>query len=307
MPEATHIPAAWEHLIRDWTRALQAENKSPKTIRIYTDAAKRLAVRAGVDDPAEIDRAAVRDHIAHLVQSTSAGNAHTNFRALQQWFKFLVAEDELEKSPMLDMKPPIVPEQPVPVVSDEMLQRVLATCEGKDFVARRDTALLRIFFDTGARRSEIAGLMLDDVDLETDTIHVFGKGRKARTVPFSPSTGRALTRYLRARSKHARASNDEHVWLGERGRGPLTSNGIGQMLKRRGMMAGFNDEVGRNLHAHLGRHSVAHQWQAAGGSAGDLMLIMGWKSPTMPLRYGASAAVERAHAAARKLRLGDRV
>lgn len=79
------------------------------------------------------------------------------------------------------------------------------------------------------------------------------------------------------------------------------------MLRRRGRAAGVNEVIGRNLHAHLGRHSMAHEWQATGASEGDLMRIMGWKSAQMARRYGASAADQRAHATARRLRLGDQI
>jgi integrase/recombinase XerC len=80
------------------------------------------------------------------------------------------------------------------------------------------------------------------------------------------------------------------LWLAEKGKGPLTRNGVKEMLRRRGLPAGVNEAIGRNLHAHLGRHSLAHEWQAVGASEGDLMRIMGWKSPQMARRYGASAA-----------------
>ena len=80
-------------LIQEWSRTLRAENKSTRTITIYTSAAQQLAAwsagLAGPPAPQEVDHRQVRDFIAHLVETTSAGNANTNYRALQQWFKFL--------------------------------------------------------------------------------------------------------------------------------------------------------------------------------------------------------------------------
>jgi hypothetical protein len=51
---------------------------------------------------------------------------------------------------MARMKPPIIPAQPVPVVPEDGLRRLLAVCAGKDFEARRDTAIITLLLDTGA-------------------------------------------------------------------------------------------------------------------------------------------------------------
>lgn len=83
----------------------------------------------------------------------------------------------------------------------------------------------------------------------------------------------------------------------------LQANGIKLML-RRGKAAGLPDGV--HLRAHQFRHTLAHTWRMAGGDSTDLMRIMGWRSPEMRHRYGASAADERAHQRHRQLRLGDR-
>src|SRR5205823_10133522 len=54
----------------------------------------------------------------------------------------------------------------------------ILVCKGRDFSSRRDTAIIRVLFDIGARLSEVANLTLDDVDLDVDVIHVLGKGRR---------------------------------------------------------------------------------------------------------------------------------
>ena len=66
------------------------------------------------------------------------------------------------------MKPPKVTDNPPPVLKEDELARLLATCDkGNDFESRRDAALLQVFIDTGARLAEVVGLTVEDVDLDT--------------------------------------------------------------------------------------------------------------------------------------------
>jgi integrase len=77
---------------------------------------------------------------------------------------------------MAGMRPPQIPETPVPVLTEEQLRRLLKACDGRDFAARRDTAIIRLLIDTGLRRGECAGIMLDDLDLDDQVVTVLGKG-----------------------------------------------------------------------------------------------------------------------------------
>ena len=142
-----------------------------------------------------------REHVEafmdELNQRTKPATASNRFRALQQFFKYLEEEDEVERSPMERMRRPVVPVEPVPVLSTEQLRALLSACEGKDFEPRRDTAVVRLFVDTGMRRAELLGLRVDDVDFDQDVALVMGKGRKPRACPFGNKTGLALGRYLR--------------------------------------------------------------------------------------------------------------
>jgi site-specific recombinase XerD len=164
---------------------------------------------------------------------------------------------------MARMKPPIIPAQPVPVVPEDGLRRLLAVCAGKDFEARRDTAIITLLLDTGARSGELAGLTLSDVDFDLHVLLVLGKGRRERALPFGRTAALPLDGYLRARARHPQAHLD-WLWLGKKG--GLTASGLAQMLERRGHQAGLP-----NLHPHRLRHTFAHQWLAEGGGETDLM------------------------------------
>jgi Phage integrase family/Pirin C-terminal cupin domain len=126
------------------------------------------------------------------------------------------------------------PGAPVSVVPEDGLRRLLPVCAGKDFEARRDTAIITVPLDTGARSGELAGLTLSDVDFDLDMLVVLGKGRRDRALPFGRTAALALDRYLRTRARHPQAHLD-WLWFGKDG---LTASGLAQMLERRGRQAG---------------------------------------------------------------------
>src|SRR5690606_11538537 len=146
-----------------------------------------------------------------------------------------VDDGEIPASPMDRMRPPHVPEQPVPVLAEAELAALLAAAKGNTFENRRDTAILRLLIDTGCRLGELAGLQLAGVDQDQEVAHWTGTRRRGRALSYGAKPADPPRRYLRARNRHPRAHLPA-LWLGKKG--PMTASGIYQMLQRRAVDAG---------------------------------------------------------------------
>ena len=242
-----------------------------------------------------VTRHDVRAFAVSLKASKEPATVANRIRSLKQFFKWAVTDQLIELDPMTGMENPFVPIKPVPVIPETDLKALLRTCRTDGNIWElRDYAILRIFITTGARRSEVANLRSEDVDLDQGLIEVVGKGARPRVVPVDRESATALRLYSRARSLQPHADLPQ-LWLSKSGR-EFSSWGIEQMVHRRCRLAGIE-----RINLHKFRHTFAHMAMDRGMTDSNLMNIAGWKSRSMLDRYGASKAGERAIAAQRKL------
>ncbi|MDQ3690003.1 MAG: tyrosine-type recombinase/integrase [Chloroflexota bacterium] len=280
-----------------WTLHLKSQGRAERTISTYLNALRKLDEFLAEQGMPRQLRAIRREHleawIADMLGRNQAGTVSIAFRSVRPFFRWLVDEDEIDRSPMDKMKTPTPPQNPPAVLRADDIGLLLAVCKGPDFISRRDLAILSLMLDTGIRRGELAGMTVGDLNLSQMVAFVeatTSKSRRGRAVAFGPSTAKAITRYLR----HPKAPHapQDALWRARTGL-PLTGNEIYHTVRRRAEQAGIR------VHPHQLRHTWASHMLGAGHSEGDVMALGGWASRDMLSRYGASAASERAIAAYR--------
>jgi site-specific recombinase XerD len=300
---------ALARLAVSWELSLQAEGYAANTLAAYRQAMASFTahlIQDGDPGPEEITRDHLRRWLVEVRETRSASTARGWFSGVRHFWRWAVKEEEVDRDPTEGIRTPAASDPRTPVISPADLRKLLDGCKGRDFVSRRDLAIIYVFIDGGLRLAELAGLQTADVDLRERILYVKGKGTRRsgprhRAVPLGIKAAQALDRYMRGRERHPFASSPA-LWLGDRNRAALSYSGIKRMVERRGSAAGLAD-----LHPHKFRHTWASAFREAEGSEGDLMVLGGWRSRQMLDRYGKSAAEGRARDSYRRLSLGDRL
>jgi site-specific recombinase XerD len=233
---------------------------APGTVRGYVDHARRFL--AGLDPAgglgavaaAEVTSAVLRESVGVSVAATQ------NFVAgLKSFLRFcfvegLVALDLSEAAlAITGRRRSSLPRG----ISAADAKALLASCDRRSALGRRDYALLVILLRLGLRRSEVAGLHLDDIDWRAGEVVVRGKGGREDRLPLPAEVGEAIAAYLR----RGRPQGDRReVFLRARAPyGPIASGTVASTVRRACRRAGIA-EVG----SHRLRHTVACEMVAAG-------------------------------------------
>ena len=128
-------------------------------------------------DPCQVARGHVEAFQAWMIETRSAATAVNKNEGLQQFFKWLLVDEQaIDRNPMERVRQPKTPTKLVPVIRDANTAKVLEACKGNGFVGLRDDALIRLYANTGARLSEVGNLLVSDLDLDTESVHLHGKG-----------------------------------------------------------------------------------------------------------------------------------
>lgn len=275
-------PAA---LIDEFLLHLEKEkNQSPNTIKAY--GRDLAAFSAFLDRHAggawtfgSVDRLALRGFLGELqrrgLAKRSAARALSAVRSL---FRYLQVHHGLETGVARAAKVPKL-EKRLPTYLDRgRTEALFANAEARaatgDPIAVRDHAILELFYSTGMRLGELAGLSLGDVDLLADQVKVRGKGRKERIVPVGRRAVEALRRYLPLRDETVRRTGGDPRALFVNRRGARLAPRSVQVAMHRL----FDTVGGDELRVHSLRHTFATHLLDAGADLRAVQELLGHAS-----------------------------
>ena len=275
--------------IADFVAFLEKErNDSPHTVKAYArDVADFAAFCTQYYGGAAwifagVDRLAIRGWLGAMQQrGLGKRSAARALSALRTFYRFLNTTRGLELNPAKATRTPKL-ERTLPAHLDRAeVEQLFAEAERRaaagGFTEARDLAMLELFYSTGIRLAELAGLNEPDVDLVSDQVKVRGKGKKERLVPVGSHAGRALRRYYRRRDALgaglAGTLDRRAVFVGRRGR-RLSPRGVQLAIKR--LLGALTR--GRDLHVHSLRHSFATHLLDAGADLRAVQELLGHAS-----------------------------
>lgn len=277
--------------VEDFILARQVEGRAPKTLRFYRQSLKGFCTFAGVLPPSGITVAVLRRYLAHLADSGVATRTqHNRVVAVKTFLHWLADEGDYDFDGrwLSRVKAPrVVAEQTQPFTEKE--KEALFAAVGGGWEGVRLRAIMAVLLDTGVRASEICGLRLRDVDLETGAVHiraVTSKTRRERDTALGLKAKKAAVRWWQAKRRLMDQRPDAAFFMGWNEHA-MTDRTLHRLLTRHGVRAGVPD-----AHPHRFRHTFTRDCILAGMDLFTVQRLLGHSDLTMTRKYFAQVEAD---------------
>lgn len=247
---------------------------SERTLRVYGEDLARYEVFL---DGADIDAAQahdIRSFAGRLVMEGKASSSvNRALSTIRGYYRYRMRFGGLAADPGREVEN-LSAARPLPkfMFEDEMAQ-LIESISGTGFSDLRDRALFEVFYSTGCRASEIAGMTTHKIDFPRGLIRVVGKGSKERVVFLGRLASAALANYLVVRSMRLRRlgiSDHGHVFVNTKGF-PLSVRGMEKIVEKRRAASGMK----KLISPHAFRHSFATQLVSGGADIRIVQEMLG--------------------------------
>jgi site-specific recombinase XerD len=277
-------------------RLVQQQNVSPRTVAAYRDTFKLLlnyAGRATGKPPAmlalcDVDAALVLNFLTHLEteRHNTIRTRNARLAAVRAFAHYVASQappalhlaQQILAIPMKRFERPMLE-----FLSRDEVRALLAAPGIATWCGRRDTAMLTMLYNTGARVSELIGIRVTDITLAaTASVRLHGKGRKQRTVPLWKETAKEIRQWLKYADLHV-----EQPLIPNRSGLPMTRTNVAERLNLAVSTATkmCPQLAGRRISPHTWRHTTAMHLLQAGVDLIVIALWLGHESPVTTHGY----------------------
>ena len=252
---------------------LERRGLAPSSVRNYVGVARVFLswreTAAGGLALLELDGAAVSEFVLVQARRSSVGSAKCMVTRLRSLLRFLHVEGETERE-LADAVPSVAGwrlTSLVKALDSRSVARLLASCDRRTRVGRRDFAILTLLARLGLRAGEVAALRLPDIDWRAGEVLVRGKNSRQERLPLPADVGETLAGWLsRGRPRC------DCVFVFTRLRAPhdgVSAGAVSQIVRRACQRAAL-PVIG----AHRLRHTAATEMLRAGGSLTEVGQVL---------------------------------
>lgn len=259
---------------RNYIRA--ERGMADNTVLAYTRDLERFALWVGSGTLRDYLRPTIRD-LGHYIEflreeKLAPASIARHLVTLKMFYRFLRLDERTTESTVELLNSPTLWQRIPQVLSPESVDKLLEAPRTTDRFYLRDRAILETLYATGSRASEVVGLKLEDVHLESSFCKCFGKGSKQRVVPLGRPAIEALRHYLtELRPRLVQGNSDAvYVFVSRAGRG-LTREMLWTLVKKYVRRVGLNPKVS----PHTLRHSFATHLLSGGADLRTVQELLG--------------------------------
>ena len=224
----------------------------------------------------------IRSCIGVLSKQKKAASSINRFlSAVRSLFAYCRRYGLIDKNVCEEVKSVKIPKRLPRFMTGGEVDELCAAPEKREILwGKRDKALFEVFYSSGCRVSEIAGLLVSDISGDFSSAIVTGKGSKDRIVYFEEDARLALKEYFDDRKKRFGNIPEEHVFLNQKGTA-LSVRGISYILTRYSGVEGTNHHVS----PHAFRHTFATAMLMNGADVRVVQEMLGHSSISTTQRY----------------------
>lgn len=223
-----------------------------------------------ITDLGEISAREVRAwQMEHMDRGENPGTVKRRLSSLSSFFLYLRRHNLFNFDIMAKVSAPRQPKRlPVFFKEGELEHLYDEGLFPDDFIGQRDKLMLRMLYETGIRRSELAGLKIQSVDFSSLSIKVLGKRNKERIIPIESELAHNISEYIALKEQEKGAS--EWLFVGRKG-GQITTNDIYLTVKKYMPQLSNADRIS----PHVFRHSFATHILNEGGNIQAIKELLG--------------------------------